>query len=60
MRLLTWKKSDIIYHLRAGAKKVNMIYDAFTKAGYISKDKNEKKTYCNLTKEDYYWLLLEE
>lgn len=60
IRRRSFYKSDIIYHLRAGAKKVNMIYDAFTKAGYISKDKNEKKTYCNLTKEDYYWLLLEE
>ena len=60
IRRRSFYKSDIIYHLRAGAKKVNMIYDAFTKAGYISKDENEKKTYCNLTKEDYYWLLLEE
>ncbi|WP_252969730.1 hypothetical protein [Ruminococcus sp. AM31-15AC] len=60
IRRKSFYKSDIIYHLRAGAKKVNMIYDAFTKAGYISKEENEKKTYCNLTKEDFYWLLLEE
>ena len=28
--------------------------------GYIRKEEKSRKTYCNLTKEDFYWLLLEE
>ena len=37
-----------------------MIYDAFTKAGYISKDENGKKIYCELTKKDFCELFLEK
>lgn len=53
-------KVDMSYVINAGSTKVNQIYDVFLKAGYIRKEKNSKKTYCNLTKEDYYMLLLEE
>lgn len=53
-------KVDLTYVINAGSTKVNQIYDVFLKAGYIRKEENSKKTYCNLTKEDFYWLLLEE
>lgn len=60
IRRRSFYKSDIIYYFHVGAKKVNMIYDAFTKAGYISKDENGKKIYCELTKEDFCELFLEK
>lgn len=60
IRRRSFYKSDIIYYFHIGAKKVNMIYDAFTKAGYISKDENGKKIYCELTKEDFCELFLEK
>ena len=53
-------KVDLTYVINAGSTKVNQVCDAFLKAGYIRKEENSKKTYCNLTKEDYYRLLLEE
>lgn len=53
-------KVDMSYVINAGSTKVNQICDAFLKAGYIRKEENSRKTYCNLTKEDFYWLLLEE
>ncbi len=43
-----------------GSTKIDQICDAFLKAGYIRKEEKSRKTYCNLTKEDFYWLLLEE
>ena len=60
IRRRSFYKSDIIYYFHVGAKKVNMIYDAFTKAGYISKDENGKMIYCELTKEDFCELFLEK
>lgn len=60
IRRRSFYKSDIIYYFHVGAKKVNMIYDAFTKAGYISKDENGKKIYCELTKKDFCDLFLEK
>jgi len=66
-KLLLWMirykefyKVDLTYVIDAGSTKVNQICDAFLKAGYIRKEENSRKTYCNLTKEDFYWLLLEE
>lgn len=53
-------KVDMSYVINAGSTKVNQICDAFLNAGYIRKEENSRKTYCNLTKEDFYWLLLEE
>jgi len=60
IRRRSFYKSDIIYYFHVGAKKVNMIYDTFTKAGYISKDENGKKIYCELTKKDFCELFLEK
>lgn len=53
-------KTDLIYVIDAGSTKIDQICDAFLKAGYIRKEEKSRKTYCNLTKEDFYWLLLEE
>ena len=54
------QKVDLTYVINAGSTKVNQICDVFLKVGYIRKDEKSRKTYCNLTKEDFYWLLLEE
>lgn len=66
-KLLLWMirykefyKVDLTYVVDAGSTKVNQICDAFLEAGYIRKEEKSRKTYCNLTKEDFYWLLLEE
>ena len=66
-KLLLWMirhgafyKTDLIYVIDAGSTKIDQICDAFLKAGYIRKEEKSRKTYCNLTKEDFYWLLLEE
>ena len=55
-----FNKVDLTYVIDAGSTKINQICDAFLKAGYIRKEEKSRKTYCNLTKEDFYWLLLEE
>ena len=66
-KLLLWMirhkafyKTDLIYVIDAGSTKIDQICDVFLKAGYIRKEEKSRKTYCNLTKEDFYWLLLEE
>ena len=53
-------KTDLIYVIDAGSTKIDQICDAFLKAGYIRKEEKSRKTYCNLTKTDFYRLLLEE
>ena len=60
IRVGSFYKVDLTYVINAGSTKVNQVCDAFLKAGYIRKDEKSRKTYCNLTKEDFYWLLLEE
>ena len=60
IRVGSFYKVDLTYVINAGSTKVNQICDAFFKAVYIRKDEKSRKTYCNLTKEDFYWLLLEE
>lgn len=60
LRYKEFYKIDLTYVIDAGSTKVNQICDAFLKAGYIRKEEKSRKTYCNLTKEDFYWLLLEE
>lgn len=60
LRCRTFYKVDMLRELHAGSKKVNTIYDAFIKAGYIRKDENGKKIYCNLTRKDFCDLFLEK
>lgn len=66
-KLLLWMirhgafyKTDLIYVIDAGSTKIDQICDVFLKSGYIRKEEKSRKIYCNLTKEDFYWLLLEE
>ena len=60
IRVGSFYKVDLTYELHAGDKKVNMIYDAFLKAGFIRKEENSRKTYCNITKEEFCELFLEK
>lgn len=60
IRVGSFYKVDLTYELHAGDKKVNMIYDAFLKAGFIRKEENSRKTYCNITKEEFCKLFLEK
>lgn len=53
-------KSDVKLMFDCGDIKANAICDAFLDAGYIFKKEKGRKFICNLTKKDYYRLLLAE